>query len=794
MCYNVIRIIGDDMSKYKKYSMLMCSVGLMLLLAGVTYSFFNYTRTGNSNNFSVGRINFVSRNEETISLNNLFPIDPEESGIMNDSTKVGTYEIDIVGDTDYADGIEYLVSITDANIYTSSGKTIPISLNITPNGLGNENSNYFTARESKDTMMYKRLGSNTIVGDGMIMVGFIKPNTTQGTAEGVNGSITIKAYLDENNIAVSDTYDGTESNSNGTTNDWVNGRTVLTTTEWNNLSNTGISFKVKVEAQEGIWVLGSLEEIMRRNAVMDNTTSTYVSAATGIDFVSFASDTNGKGVYTRAGTENDTYPIVYYRGDVIDNNVFFANKCWKTVRTTDTGGVKLIYNGELSPLLASLAETDYTIVSNTGNFIFDSSDNTWTRTITGNDGTSISDTLEISFNVPAGDDYQMQISGVTSTAGSVSLTIYKGTSVLTGTGNGAGGALLLLRSYGTLTASDVIKMTYYGNGTSESPAIIKVKMVKPDSTLGMGCDNKASESLITINSANTFSFSGTNMGDSMAYNGYMWGDVYQIKQKSNSSPSAIKYGSGYEYNNGTYTLTDASDGFANSRHYTCFNTTGTCTGNVNYVIYHFSSGDDNYLELQNGVTIEEAIQKMQTNTNNSNAKDKIDTWYVANLSSYTSKLEDTIWCNDRSIGDYGGWNQQGNGAFLRYSPDFRVKTLNDVPPTNPTLVCANKNDRFTVNNTNGNRALTHPIALLTSDEIRLAGINGYLKSGGASYWTMTPSSIYNNSVLGFSVTSYGLSDSYGITPSHGLRPSISIKPGQLITKGTGTVEDPYVIE
>lgn len=28
----------------------------------------------------------------------------------------------------------------------------------------------------------------------------------------------------------------------------------------------------------------------------------------------------------------------------------------------------------------------------------------------------------------------------------------------------------------------------------------------------------------------------------------------------------------------------------------------------------------------------------------------------------------------------------------------------------------------------------------------------------------------------------------------GLRPAISIKPGQLITKGTGTVTDPYVIE
>ena len=28
------------------------------------------------------------------------------------------------------------------------------------------------------------------------------------------------------------------------------------------------------------------------------------------------------------------------------NNVIFANHCWQMIRTTDTGGVKMIYNGE----------------------------------------------------------------------------------------------------------------------------------------------------------------------------------------------------------------------------------------------------------------------------------------------------------------------------------------------------------------------------------------------------------------------------------------------------------------
>ncbi len=51
------------------------------------------------------------------------------------------------------------------------------------------------------------------------------------------------------------------------------------------------------------------------------------------------------GVFIRKGTENKVNPIYYYRGDVNNNNVLFANKCWLIVRTTETGGIKLIYNG-----------------------------------------------------------------------------------------------------------------------------------------------------------------------------------------------------------------------------------------------------------------------------------------------------------------------------------------------------------------------------------------------------------------------------------------------------------------
>ena len=144
------------MIKSKKQVFIIISVFvLVLVLFTTTYAFFNYTRTGSSNTIKVGRISFVSQNEETISLSNLFPIDPTETGIMNDSTKVGTYSIDIEGDTDYVDGIEYLVSIVDANIYTNEGQIVPISLDVTVTDLGDPTVNYWTAREDKDTLIYK---------------------------------------------------------------------------------------------------------------------------------------------------------------------------------------------------------------------------------------------------------------------------------------------------------------------------------------------------------------------------------------------------------------------------------------------------------------------------------------------------------------------------------------------------------------------------------------------------------------------------------------------------------------
>ena len=58
------------MEKKQRVGIVLSTLGVIMVLFGVTYSFFNYTRTGVSNTIQVGRISF---NSEQISKSH-FPL------------------------------------------------------------------------------------------------------------------------------------------------------------------------------------------------------------------------------------------------------------------------------------------------------------------------------------------------------------------------------------------------------------------------------------------------------------------------------------------------------------------------------------------------------------------------------------------------------------------------------------------------------------------------------------------------------------------------------------------------
>ncbi len=90
----------------------------------------------------------------------------------------------------------------------------------------------------------------------------------------------------------------------------------------------------------------TLYDTIAKQAVRDDKPSEFVTGINGIDFSLEGSDTNGKGVYTIASTLKDEYPIHYYRGEIDNNHLLYGGFCWLIVRTTDTGGIKILYNGK----------------------------------------------------------------------------------------------------------------------------------------------------------------------------------------------------------------------------------------------------------------------------------------------------------------------------------------------------------------------------------------------------------------------------------------------------------------
>ena len=284
--------------------------------------------------------------------------------------------------------------------------------------------------------------------------------------------------------------------------------------------------------------------------------------------------------------------------------------------------------------------------------------------------------------------------------------------------------------------------------------------------------------------------------NSPSYVGYMYNKVYAYSDKSMSSESNIVFGNSFTYANGTYTLKDTktvatwSSGYntINNNHYTCM-TTGTTCSSI-YYVYYASSSNAYYITLTNGKSVNDALNEMlyadDVNTKDSTIKTYIDSWYESNLASYKDKLEDTVFCNYRSMNNESsnGWNPNGGST----STILEFKNYNT---NNQSLVCTNETDRFSMSNPKAK--LKYPIGLLSLPELKLAGYgSSHYYNNGQEVWLAYPSDLYNNS------TYVGLTGSGGFlvnfaNDSNGVRPSVSLKPNTEFTDGDGSFTNPFVI-
>jgi hypothetical protein len=291
----------------------------------------------------------------------------------------------------------------------------------------------------------------------------------------------------------------------------------------------------------------------------------------------------------------------------------------------------------------------------------------------------------------------------------------------------------------------------------------------------------------------------------------MYGTVYNRSTKDMSSvSSSYLYGNSVTYSNGTYTLTNTIsasdwsstyDGGLNNNHYTCFSTGTSCT--QVYYIYYTDDTTAYYITLKDGKKVEDALSEMlDYNTTSSTIKGSsttsgsIDYWYYNNLRSYTNKLEDTVFCNDRTIYLKNGWDPNG-GTTREY---LRLGTYGRLSSYKPSLTCTRDIDKFTVSTSNGNGELDYPVGLLTGDEIALAGERIWLDNTsyylytGQYWWTGSPYYFSIGHATEFYVSSAGNFNSDTVNNAFGTRPVVSLSPNTSITKGEGTSTNPYIVE
>ena len=217
-------------------------------------------------------------------------------------------------------------------------------------------------------------------------------------------------------------------------------------------------------------------------------------------------------------------------------------------------------------------------------------------------------------------------------------------------------------------------------------------------------------------------------------------------------------------------------------------------------------------------------EETQRNTYPSKIKTYLeDNWFKNNMLEYENYLEDTVFCNDRStfeydaskIGNnnYASWETAkslGFGTNLTFYGSM-ARFLYYAKKLPPSLVCPQENDKFTVNEANGNEKLNYPVGLLTADEAVLAGYNtnyenretqntiNYLTCND-NYWLFSPE-LYNDyssrigAWVGVIYDGGNNLNNSPVSSSVGVRSVVSLKSGtKVLETGTRTIDNPYIVQ
>ena len=244
--------------------------------------------------------------------------------------------------------------------------------------------------------------------------------------------------------------------------------------------------------------------------------------------------------------------------------------------------------------------------------------------------------------------------------------------------------------------------------------------------------------------------------------------IYSGTTAPTSSTATVMTGTGTQINATTY------------RFYSSYN-------NPSYVGYMFTEGQ------QHG------------NGTPSTIKTALDNWYKTTTletdATTKSLVADQIFCNDRSVTtSESGTPGEISGSMSTNTLYYYGTYVRLITNKSPKLTCTTASDKFTVNTSNGNEALTYPVGLITADEVAMAGgVNSsdnenssYYLYTNQYYWSGSPFNFNSSGAGVFIVYSSGYLYGYSVDIASGARPVISLSSKAKLL-GSGTYNDVYTV-
>ena len=217
--------------------------------------------------------------------------------------------------------------------------------------------------------------------------------------------------------------------------------------------------------------------------------------------------------------------------------------------------------------------------------------------------------------------------------------------------------------------------------------------------------------------------------------------------------------------------------------------------------FNSSYNDNAYVGFKYGTVGASDYATTHANTNKSTILTNLETWYTNNLKDYADKIADTVWCNDKTnVTDisYDPWGITPNGKGYAKNVTYYGATQRLVSKsksaggTGPSLKCNGELSK-----------ITSKVGLITADELAFAGYafnigntTTYLQENATDtyWWSLSPINFNGSNAYVWSVVgSLGGLYNYSVRNACGLRPSISLVSSTTISSGTGTSEDPYVV-